>query len=158
MNDSLPVSNGFSFITRPFEKEMEFNGSYFGALKLIINKKDMDYSIVMYEQTPEGKYFKLTQHHIGRANLSKDKEKRQLLRPNQMELVPFTNVKMTSKKLRKGSRLILVLNVNKHPHDQVNYGSGKDVSDETIKDAQEPLEIKWFNDSYVKIPVLIGKD
>jgi hypothetical protein len=40
----------------------------------------------------------------------------------------------------------------------VNYGSGKDVSDETIKDAQEPLEIKWFNDSYVKIPVLIGKD
>ncbi len=152
-NDSLPLSNGFSFITKPFEAEVEFNGSYFGELKMIINKKDMDYSIVVYEQTPEGKYFKLTQQHIGRASLAKDREKRQLLTPNQMELVPFTHIRMTSKKLKKGSRLILVLNVNKHPHEQVNYGTGKDVSIETIKDAKEPLEVKWFNDSYIKIPI-----
>ena len=60
---------------------------------------------------------------------------------------------MTSKKLQKGSRLILVLNVNKHPHEQLNYGSGKDVSEETIKDADEPLFVKWYNESYVKIPI-----
>lgn len=155
VNDSLPLSNGFSFITEPFEEDIEFNGSYFGELKMMINKKDMDYSIVVYEQTPEGKYFKLTQHHIGRASLSKNREKRQLLTPNHIELVPFTNVRMTSKKLRKGSRLILVLNVNKHPHEQINYGTGKDVSTETIKDAKEPLEVKWFNDSYIKIPIFI---
>lgn len=153
VNDSLPLSNGFSFITKPFEKEVEFNGSYFGELKMTINKKDMDYSMVMYEQTPEGKYFKLTQQCIGRASLSKNREKRQLLVPNQIELVPFTNVRMTSKKLGKGSRLILVLNVNKHPYEQVNYGSGKDVSDETIADAKEPLIVKWSNDSFINIPV-----
>ena len=114
----------------------------------------MDCSIVMYEQTPEGKYFKLTDDRfIGRASLAKDRERRQLLTPNKVESFPFTNVRMTSKKLRKGSRLILVLNVNKHPFDQINYGTGKDVSDETIDDAKEPLRVKWYNDSYVKIPI-----
>ncbi len=154
VNDSLPLSNGFSFITAPFEKEVEFNGSYLGELKMMINKRDIDYSIVMYEQTPEGKYFKLTQHYIGRASHSKDREKRQLLSSNRLETVPLGDVRMTSKKLNKGSRLILVLNVNKHPHEQINYGTGRDVSTESIKDAIEPLQVKWFNDSYVKIPIL----
>ena len=35
----------------------------------------------------------------------------------------------------------------------INYGSGKPVSEETIKDAGEPLQIKWHNESYIKIPV-----
>ena len=153
IDDSLQLSNGFSFITKPFKEDIEFNGSYFGELKMSINKKDMDCSIVVYEQTPEGKYFKLTQQYIGRASLAKDKEKRQLLTPNKKESFPFTNVRMTSKKLKKGSRLVLVLNVNKHPFEQVNYGTGKKVSDETMKDATEPLHVKWFNDSYVKIPI-----
>ncbi|MFK7772039.1 MAG: CocE/NonD family hydrolase [Saprospiraceae bacterium] len=158
LNDSLPLGNGFSFITKPFEKEIEFNGSYLGGLKMTINKKDMDYSLVMYEQTPEGKYFKLTQHYIGRASHSKNREKRQLLIPNKKELIPIGDVRMTSKKLRKGSRLILVLNANKHPHEQINYGTGKDVSTETIQNGKVPLEIKWFNDSYIKIPIFISEE
>ena len=32
-------------------------------------------------------------------------------------------------------------------------GTGKDVSDETIADGDEPLEIKWFNDSKINIPL-----
>jgi uncharacterized protein len=46
-----------------------------------------------------------------------------------------------------------VLGINKNSDWQINYGTGKDVSDETIDDAKEPLEKKWFADSYVKIPV-----
>ena len=41
----------------------------------------------------------------------------------------------------------------KEPGRQINYGTGKDVSDETIADAGEPLQIKWFADSYVELPV-----
>ena len=33
------------------------------------------------------------------------------------------------------------------------HGTGKDVSDEDITDAKIPLQIKWYNDSYVKIPI-----
>lgn len=152
---TLPLGNGFSFITEPFTQDVEFNGSYFGEFKMMINKKDMDYSIVIYEQTPEGNYFKLTQQSIGRASLSKNREKRQLLIPNHIETIPFTSSRMTSKRLKKGSRLIMVLNINKHPHEQVNYGTGKDVSDETLADAEEPLLVKWYNDSFVKIPVYV---
>jgi hypothetical protein len=53
----------------------------------------------------------------------------------------------------KGSRLLVVLNINKNADAQVNYGTGKDVSDEDIEDSKIPLEIKWYNDSIIKVPV-----
>ncbi|MET7038278.1 hypothetical protein [Elizabethkingia miricola] len=56
--------------------------------------------------------------------------------------------------LDKRSRLVVAVNVNKNPFSQLNYGTGKDVSTETLKDAGEALLIKWYTDSYVKIPVL----
>jgi hypothetical protein len=36
---------------------------------------------------------------------------------------------------------------------EINYGTGKDVSGETVADAKEPLQIKWFDDSYIDLPV-----
>jgi hypothetical protein len=35
----------------------------------------------------------------------------------------------------------------------VNYGTGKDVSDETAADAGAPLEIRWNAGSYMDVPV-----
>jgi hypothetical protein len=32
--------------------------------------------------------------------------------------------------------------------------SGKDINDETMNDAREPLQIEWYNDSYVRLPIL----
>jgi uncharacterized protein len=43
--------------------------------------------------------------------------------------------------------------VNKGPGAQVNYGTGKDVSDESIADAREPLQVQWRNDSVVHVPI-----
>ncbi|WP_367913203.1 hypothetical protein [Leadbetterella sp. DM7] len=56
--------------------------------------------------------------------------------------------------MQKGSRLAVVLNVNKNPFSELNYGTGKRVTTETIKDAHEPLRIRWYSDSFIKIPVL----
>ena len=36
---------------------------------------------------------------------------------------------------------------------EINYGTGKNVSEEAIADAAQPLMIKWYNDSYINIPV-----
>ena len=58
-----------------------------------------------------------------------------------------------SHQLKAGSRIVAVLNVIKNSGQQINYGTGKDVSDESIADAQEPLTIKWFADSYIVVPV-----
>ena len=75
------------------------------------------------------------------------------LKPGAMEQIPVDNSYFISKKIEKGSKLLLLVGVNKNSNWQINYGTGKDVSDETVQDAGEPLEIKWYNDSYVEIPV-----
>lgn len=73
--------------------------------------------------------------------------------PGKIESLPFDKTRMVSRRLSKDSRLLVTLNVNKNPYAQINYGTGKDVSDEDITDAKVPLLIKWYNDSYVKIPI-----
>lgn len=150
--DTLDVSNGLVFTTAPFQTEFEMNGSFTGKLWTTINKKDMDVSLALYELMPNGKYFFLTRF-VGRASFAKNNSKRQLLQPNKKELMPFDNTRFVSKKIGKGSRIVILLNVNKHPFEIINYGSGKAVSDETIKDSGEPLQIKWHNDSFIKIPI-----
>ena len=148
----LDRSNGLFFISKPFDSDIQFNGMFSGALLATINKKDMDIGVVLYEVTPENEYFELS-YFIGRASYAKDNTKRNLLRPGIKESIPFAKTRLVSKQIKKGSRLLVVLNINKNGFAQVNYGTGKDVSVETIKDAGEPLKIKWFNDSYVEIPV-----
>lgn len=150
--DTLDVSNGLVFTTETFQNDFTINGSFSGNLWATINKRDMDVSMALYELMPDGKYFFLTRY-VGRASFAKDNTKRQLLRPNKKEKIPFDNTRFVSKKINKGSQLVILLNINKHPFEIINYGSGKPVSEETINDAGKPLEIKWHNDSYIKIPV-----
>lgn len=150
--DTLDASNGLIFQSKPFRREFSINGSFTGNLFAAINKKDMDVSLVLYEQMPNGKYFFLTRY-VGRASYAKDNSKRQLLKRNKKESIPFYNTRFVSKKINKGSRLVLLLNINKHPFEIINYGSGKPVSEETINDAAEPLQIKWYNESFIRIPV-----
>jgi hypothetical protein len=79
--------------------------------------------------------------------------KRVLLTPNQPTEVPIVNGRMIAKLINKGSQLVLVLNVNKNIAAQVNMGSGKNVSTESIADAGEPLTLQWFNNSQINIPL-----
>jgi len=150
--DTLDIGNGLVFSTEPFQKNFIINGSFTGNLWATINKKDMDVSLALYELMPNGRYFFLTRY-IGRASYAKDNTKRQLLHPGKREKISFDNTRFVSKKINKGSKLVVLLNVNKHPFEIINYGSGKPVSEETLEDAGEPLHIKWHNDSFIKIPV-----
>ncbi len=150
--DSLDVSGGLIYMSQPFDQAFEMNGSFSGNLFATINKRDMDVSLALYELKDDGKYFFLTRY-LGRASYSRDNMARTLLNPDQKESIPVENTRFVSKQILKGSRLVAFLNINKHPFEIINYGSGKEVSDETILDAGEPLQIKWHNDSYIKIPV-----
>ena len=71
------------------------------------------------------------------------------------ERLDFESVRLTSRKLQSGSRLVVLLNIIKQPDLQINYGTGKDVGEETIADAGQPLQIKWFGGSYIDVPVRI---
>ena len=90
---------------------------------------------------------------MSRASYAKDMGERHLLIPGERTQIPIINGRMTAKIIEKGSRIALVLDINKNQDAQVNMGTGKDVSNETIADAGEPLEIKWFNDSQINLPL-----
>jgi hypothetical protein len=102
---------------------------------------------------PNGKYFLLSTY-LGRASYSENSGERKLIISNKKTTLSIYNNEFVSKKIEKGSKLILVVGVNKSPLWQINYGTGKDVSEETMADAKESLEINWYNDSYIEIPVM----
>jgi putative CocE/NonD family hydrolase len=148
----LNEPNGLVFVTETFKYPQELTGSVTGHFALAINKKDVDIGFKFYELKANGETFALARY-ISRASYANDMSHRQLLTPNQKTIIPIVNSTMTSKLIEKGSRLVMVLNVNKNSGAQVNMGTGKDVSEETIADAGEPLEIKWFSDSEIHIPL-----
>jgi len=148
----LDLSSGFAFISEPFESPVSVDGTWAGVLRSQINKKDLDIGVVLYEVMPNGDLFHLS-YFIGRASFAKDMSVRHLLAPGKVEAIPFDRTRMVSRQLKKGSRLLVVLNVNKNRDSQLNYGTGKDVRDESIADATRPLEVRWRNDSYVQIPI-----
>lgn len=147
----LNTRETISFTSEPLEKDVIITGSFFGEIKSMVNKKDFDLTIELFEQFTDGRYFALN-NFLGRASYAKDISKRQLLQPGRIETIPYNNSFFTSKKLRKGNRIIILIGINKNKKWQINYGTGKDVSDETINDGKMPLEIKWFNESFIKIP------
>lgn len=150
--DSINTGNGLVFTSAPFAEDFSIQGSFFGNLIAMINKKDMDISLALYELMPDGKYFYLTRY-LGRASYTNDNSQRHLLTPNKEETIPINNTRLVCKHISKGSRLIVLLNINKHPFEIINYGTGKNVCDETIQDALNPLNILWSNRSHIKIPI-----
>ena len=153
----INTDNAVSFISQPIEEPIVVSGSFLASLKVKINKKDMDIGIALYELMPDGRFFILGvpfTKNIQRASFANDRTKRELLQPGKKVAIPINKTFITSKKIEKGSRLIVVLGINKNLDWQINYGSGKDVSDETIADAGDPLQIEWFGDSWIKIPVI----
>ena len=148
----LGLEQGLAFISEPFAQPVSVNGLFSATLRVRINKRDLDLAAVLYEVMPDGKYFHLS-YTVQRASYATDMSERQLLTPNRIETITLENTLLVSRQLSKGSRLLLVVDVNRGPFAQVNYGTGKDVSDESIADAKEPLRVEWFNDSYVEVPV-----
>lgn len=148
----LSEPTGLVFLTRPFDKPMELAGAITGHFAISVNKKDVDIGYNFYEIDKDGNAFHLNNYR-SRASYAHDMSRRQLLTPNTKTDIPIVNARMTAKLIEKGSRLAIVLDVNKNRDAQVNFGSGKDVNLESIEDAGAPLEIKWFNDSQINIPL-----
>jgi predicted acyl esterase len=146
------LGKGFSFLSEPFSEPVSVDGTLTGRLNVTINKKDVDVGVVLYEVMPDGRLFHLS-YFLGRASHARDMTRRQLLTPGRKQAIVFERTRMVSRQLSAGSRLLVTLNVNVNPHAQVNHGTGKDVSDESIADAGTPLRVQWHNDSHVNVPL-----
>ncbi len=139
------------FLSTPFEAPSTVMGQFTGELVFVTNKKDFDLGVTVYEAMPDGKLFHLG-YGVQRASYAANPQKRKLLAPGKEQRVRFETT-MVSKQMLAGSRLMVLVDVLKNPTWQVNYGTGKDVSDESIKDAGEPLKIEILSGSYFEVPL-----
>lgn len=150
---AIDTSNGITLVGEPLRDAVELTGLLSGHLEVIANKRDFDFSIAPYELTADGQYFQLPPY-TSRASHVGSLTKRRLLTPGKLERLDFaSSLRMTSRRLGSGSRLVIVLSVVKNPQQQINYGTGKDVSDESVADAVGPLTIRWLAGSYVDLPI-----
>jgi uncharacterized protein len=140
------------YVSAPIGEPTEVSGLYSGHLELAINKRDFDLSIQLFELTPRGEYIQLPPFQM-RASYARDLSARHLLTPGARESLDFRAMRLMSRRLERGSRIVAVVGPIKQPGQQINYGSGNDVSDETVADAGEPLEIRSFGASYIDIPI-----
>jgi putative CocE/NonD family hydrolase len=151
IQDPLNYITESIFQSQPFEAPTVISGSFTGELTVIINKKDFDLGVTVYEAMPDGKLFHLG-YAIQRASYAEDPTKRHLLSPGKPEKLKFETT-MVSRQMMPGSRLLVLVDAIKSPAAQVNYGTGKDVSDESVKDAGDPLKIEIRGGSYFEIPL-----
>ena len=141
-----------TFVSDPLPRRTELSGLFSGQLNLITNVKDFDLYIALYELTAVGKYVLLSTMNL-RASHAKSLERRELLEPGVPHRLSFSSIRLMSRDVKPGSRLVVQWGPIKAPSLQINYGSGKDVSDETIADAREPLTIRWLRGSFIDIPI-----
>jgi uncharacterized protein len=119
-----------------------------------VNKMDMDLNMMVFERLAGGDYIRLfSPSYDLRASYAKDRVHRHLLKAGERQELTFKSERVTSRRLQPGSRLIVVLGINKRPDREINYGTGNDVSEESIDEGRIPLKIRWHNDSYIDIPI-----
>ena len=149
---AIDTSNGIEFISDPLPESTEMSGLFSGHLDLVTNKKDFDFEIDLYELTPEGEYIQIPPYWARASHVS-DPVHRKLLSPSKRTSLDFQAIRLASRKMGAGSRVVAVLRVIKEPGRQVDFGTGKDVSDETVQDGRIPLQIQWYGGSYIDLPV-----
>lgn len=152
IDKAIDTANALRFVSDPIAAPAEISGLYSGHLEFIANKKDFDLNVALYEWTPAGEYVQLAPFWT-RASYNGHRGERRLLTPGKRQRLDFESIRLTSRRLQPGSRIVAVLSVIKEIGRQINYGTGKDVSAETIADAREPLVIRWLRGSYLELPL-----
>lgn len=148
----LDTSAGLLFESAPFTQAVEISGLFSGELFVTTDRRDLDFSVTLYERMPSGELFHLS-YFLGRASHTEDMTTRRLLTPGKKTRIRFDRTRMTSRRLQPGSRLVVALTVNKNAHAQINHGTGRNVSDESSRDAGPPMRVLWHTDSRIYVPL-----
>jgi putative CocE/NonD family hydrolase len=152
---SVDSDNGFVFATEVLKAPIEVEGLFSGELRFTTNKRDFDFDVELYEQTPKGDYLLLS-YLTTRASLVQDPTRRQLLHPGKPVVLPFRSGRLAAAKVEAGGRIVVVFKVLKNPRMELNYGTGRDVGTETPADGKVPLNLHLDARSFIRISVRTG--
>lgn len=151
----LDLANAIVFETPVLSHSLEISGLFKAGLDLTINKRDLDFAVTLFDITSDGKWVQLS-YDWERASQLKDPGRRWLLHPGRRTRLIIKARRTTSRLLAAGDRLAVVIAVVKQPGEEINYGSGRPVEVETIDDANAPLRVRWWGDSWVDVPVAVS--
>jgi predicted acyl esterase len=151
---SVPVENGFAFVSGPLPEGLEIDGRFSGRLHVSSNKHDLDLTVSLYELQTDGTYFHLfAPAEEFRASYLHDPAHRRLLTPGQAQWLSFTSSRITAVRMESGARLVMVLRVSKRPNREINYGSGRPVSGDSVASGRVPVKLSLLRGSYVSLPI-----
>ena len=151
-DSGFDTRNALVFTTTPLSKATEVDGLFRGHFEIITNKRDFDLAVSFFEQKADGSYFPLASY-LGRASFIADRSHRHLLTPGKLSTFDFESQTVTGRLLAPGSRVVAIVSVPKQPEIQINYGSGRDVSSESVADAGEMLRLAFGRASYLELGV-----
>jgi putative CocE/NonD family hydrolase len=130
--------------TAPFERDTEISGFFKLSAWIAIDQPDTDFAVSVYEIRPDGSSILLS-NDLKRARYRDSLREAKLIRTREPLKYEFDGFTFTSRLVRKGSRLRLVIGPVNSIYSQKNYNSGGDVSSETLRDAR-PVTVKLFHD------------
>jgi putative CocE/NonD family hydrolase len=152
MTGSVPVENGFAFVSGPLPGGLEIAGRFSGRLHVRTNKRDLDLTLALYELLPDGNYFHLfAPAEEFRASYLHDPGRRRLLASGASEWLTFTSRRITAVRVESGARLVMVVRVSKRPDREINYGSGRAVSGDSIAAGRTPVRLGLLRGSYLDL-------
>jgi putative CocE/NonD family hydrolase len=154
LGNTLSLHNALAFVSEPLTRATDLNGPISGRLDFTVNRMDVDLTVAVYELLANGDYLALFDPvYSFRASYARDRSHRQLLKDGERQQLSFEVERLISRRLQSGSRIVVVLGVNKTSDMQINYGGGDDVSAESLDSDAAPLNIRWYNGSYLDLPV-----
>ncbi|RAW02184.1 CocE/NonD family hydrolase [Pseudochryseolinea flava] len=124
------------FDSPKFDRAFDLIGSPVGVMNMSVKGiKDADVEVRYYEVTTEGKSYELS---VVAQRLSLIDDKRSvLLDEGRVREFHFDNAYFMAKRIAKGSFVRVTVRIINEAGFQKNYGSGKNVSTESIKDAKQ---------------------
>ena len=148
----LAQGNGLVLETDAFPAGADLIGAFGVDLIFTTNKRDFDIRLEMFERSSDGvlrPLSTLTQ----RISFARDRRSRRLLDPGKTQHIAIRSGRVVARRMSRGSRVVALLSIPRGPEREINYGSGKPVSSETVEDAGDPLMIEFSPDTKLMLPI-----
>jgi putative CocE/NonD family hydrolase len=130
--------------TAPFAADTEVSGFFKLSAWLAIDQPDTDFEVRIFEIRQDGTSVALTDDQR-RARYRENAREDKPLNTREPLLYVFDQFTFTSREIKKGSRLRLIVAPMNSTSNQKNYNSGGDVSAESMKDAR-PVTVTLYHD------------
>ncbi|MFZ0300112.1 MAG: CocE/NonD family hydrolase [Candidatus Sulfotelmatobacter sp.] len=127
--------DGVVYHSQPFTEDTEVSGFAKLVVWMSMDVPDTDFSVNLYEITPDGKSIQLTGDQV-RARYRDSNITEKPVKPGEINRYEFSGFTFFSRRIAKGSRLRLLLTSPNSIYVEKNYNTGGVVAEESGKDAR----------------------